>query len=94
MFKHLHVPLPLKELDHMPPDYVRHIDSDGAVEALEGGENAHRQHRRIAGAQGLRLVYGQELPRQRIAAFAPPQPMTAQPLLPFKSLFCLLVFVW
>ncbi len=64
------MPLPLEELDHVPLDYVRHIDSDGAVEALEGRENAHRQHRRIAEAHGLRLAYGQELPRQRIAAFA------------------------
>ena len=41
-----------------------------AVEAREGGEEAHRQRCRREEAQGFRFGGGQELPRQRIAAFA------------------------
>jgi hypothetical protein len=41
-----------------------------AIEAREGGEEAHRQRCRREKAQGFRFGDGQKLPRQRIAGFA------------------------
>jgi len=68
----------------MPDTASAARDMDGVaglhsgVEAREGGEEAHRQRCRREEAQGFRFGDGQELPRQRIAAFAatPDDPLT------------------
>src|SRR5262249_57326447 len=51
-------------------DIDRVTGLDGPVKTRESGQEAHRQRRRIAEAQGGRLVGGEELACDRIAAFA------------------------
>src|SRR5262245_39081694 len=48
----------------------RVVGLDRAVEGREGREEAHRERRSIAEAQGSRFADGKELPRHGIAAFA------------------------
>ena len=66
--RHLHGEMP----DAAPAarDIDRVSGLDGPVKTRESGQEAHRQRRRIAEAQGWRLADGEELACDGIAAFA------------------------